>query len=70
MSSPRALSARNKEVQRSADEVIRTVERSSCGGANGAALPDGAKSGFTQHLSQRMHQASNTPPTHDVLPIT
>ncbi len=47
---------RNEEVERSIDEVIRLLENSPCGNAEGIELPDSTKSSFRQHHSLRMYQ--------------
>ena len=49
---------RNKEVERSIDEVVRLLEHTPCGNAEGADLPDVAKSDFKKHHSLRMHQVT------------
>ena len=53
------MDCRNKEVERSVDEVIRLAEHSPCGDAEGVILPDSAKGAFRQHYYQRMHQVNS-----------
>jgi hypothetical protein len=47
---------RNKEIERSVEEVIRLAEHSPHGDANSVRVPDSAKADFRQHYSQRMCQ--------------
>lgn len=49
------MPSRNKEVERSVDEVIRLAEHSPCGDAAGTILPDSTKLHFRQHHARRLH---------------